>query len=166
VFLQYAEGMQRIKQFGAGLRALGFEPQPDPSACPDFNKAEGKNIFLIYENTCADWLTAAQVSKCKEKLQGLQSFVPPSAHPARVTYSVNAARSTCALTRCLALMVPILMMLQGCFSQSMVVSTVYATLGPEAVKDAAQEGNIYGLLCNRKLHIPHVFDTPQVFLFP
>jgi hypothetical protein len=41
-------------------------------------------------------------------------------------------------------------MLQGCFSQSMVVSTVYATLGADAVKDAVHEGNIYGMLCNRE----------------
>lgn len=53
--------MERIKEFGAGLRVLGMEPQPDPAACPKFEDAKGNNIFIIYENTCADWLTAAQV---------------------------------------------------------------------------------------------------------
>jgi len=70
-------------------------PQPD---IKDFNKATGKNIFIIYENTCADWMTAAQ----------------------------------------------------GCFSQSIVVSTCYATLGIDAVRDAVVEGNVAALLCNRK----------------
>ena len=37
----------------------------------------------------------------------------------------------------------------GCFSQSMVVSTVYATLGVDAVKEAVNEGKATCLLCNR-----------------
>ena len=66
--------MERIKQFGAGLRALGMEPQPDPANCKDFNNATGNNIFLIYENTCADWVTAAQVKKMQKNL--LAPFQP------------------------------------------------------------------------------------------
>lgn len=42
------------------------------------------------------------------------------------------------------------MLLQGCFSQSLVVSTVYATLGADAVKDAVVDGHVYGLMCNRE----------------
>lgn len=63
----------------------------------------GKNIFIIYENTCADWMTAAQ----------------------------------------------------GCFSQSMVVSTCYATLGVDAVKDAVIEGSVFAMMCNRK-SVPNI----------
>ena len=37
----------------------------------------------------------------------------------------------------------------GCFSQSMVVSTVYATLGVDAVKEAVNEGKATVVLCNR-----------------
>jgi len=54
-------------------------------------------MLIIYENTCADWIVAAN----------------------------------------------------GCFSQSMVVSTVYATLGVDAVKEAVNEGKASMVLCNR-----------------
>eukprot|EP00285_Hemiselmis_virescens_P018878 CAMPEP_0173379554 /NCGR_PEP_ID=MMETSP1356-20130122/2452_1 /TAXON_ID=77927 ORGANISM="Hemiselmis virescens, Strain PCC157" /NCGR_SAMPLE_ID=MMETSP1356 /ASSEMBLY_ACC=CAM_ASM_000847 /LENGTH=754 /DNA_ID=CAMNT_0014332911 /DNA_START=52 /DNA_END=2316 /DNA_ORIENTATION=+ len=93
----YGDAVVRMQHFGAGLRALGMTPQPDPATHKNFDEVTGNNIFIIYENTCADWMTAAQ----------------------------------------------------GCFSQSMVVSTCYATLGPQAVVDAVVEGNVMGLLCNR-----------------
>jgi long-chain acyl-CoA synthetase len=96
-WLTYSEGVERMQCFGAGLRALGMTPQPDPTQYKNFDEVTGNNIFIIYENTCADWMTAAQ----------------------------------------------------GCFSQSMVVSTCYATLGVQAVVDAVNEGNAMGILCNR-----------------
>ena len=37
----------------------------------------------------------------------------------------------------------------GAFSQSMSVSTVYATLGLDAVKEAVNEGSSFALFCNR-----------------
>lgn len=39
---------------------------------------------------------------------------------------------------------------QGCFSQSMVVATIYSNLGLQAVVDAVNECNITAILCNRK----------------
>uniref|UniRef100_A0A7S1EAA8 AMP-dependent synthetase/ligase domain-containing protein n=1 Tax=Hemiselmis andersenii TaxID=464988 RepID=A0A7S1EAA8_HEMAN len=97
VWQNYGEAVERMQCFGAGLRALGMTPQPDPAVVKNFDDATGNNIFIIYENTCADWMTAAQ----------------------------------------------------GCFSQSMVVSTCYATLGTQAVVDAVNEGSAMGILCNR-----------------
>uniref|UniRef100_A0A7S1RFZ4 AMP-dependent synthetase/ligase domain-containing protein n=1 Tax=Alexandrium catenella TaxID=2925 RepID=A0A7S1RFZ4_ALECA len=44
-----------VKAFGAGLRALGLEPQPDG----DFDTLEGKFKILMYEDTCADWIVCA-----------------------------------------------------------------------------------------------------------
>lgn len=38
---------------------------------------------------------------------------------------------------------------QGCFSQSIVVATIYSTLGLQAVVDAVNECNITAILCNR-----------------
>ncbi|GMI05592.1 hypothetical protein TrRE_jg1059 [Triparma retinervis] len=39
---------------------------------------------------------------------------------------------------------------QGCFTQSIIVTTIYATLGMEAVIDAVKDCNIRALLCNKK----------------
>lgn len=67
----------------------------------DFEDVADKKVacsLTIYENTCAEWQTAAH----------------------------------------------------GCFSQSMVVTTVYATLGESAVVDAVNELHSNTLLCNRK----------------
>jgi len=39
---------------------------------------------------------------------------------------------------------------QGAFSQSIIVTTIYATLGMEAVSDAVQEGGIKAMVCNKR----------------
>mmetsp|Transcript_101424 Transcript_101424/g.316207 ORF Transcript_101424/g.316207 Transcript_101424/m.316207 type:complete len:751 (+) Transcript_101424:64-2316(+) len=51
----YAELGSLAKAFGAGLRALGMEPQPDGN----FDDLEGKFKILMYEDTCADWTVCA-----------------------------------------------------------------------------------------------------------
>eukprot|EP00439_Symbiodinium_sp_Y106_P063442 s1682_g9.t2 len=51
----YAEMGKLCKEFGAGLRALGLEPQPDG----DFDSMTGKFKILMYEDTCADWQICA-----------------------------------------------------------------------------------------------------------
>eukprot|EP00931_Biecheleriopsis_adriatica_P030553 TRINITY_DN18007_c0_g1_i1.p1 TRINITY_DN18007_c0_g1~~TRINITY_DN18007_c0_g1_i1.p1 ORF type:complete len:746 (+),score=178.46 TRINITY_DN18007_c0_g1_i1:83-2320(+) len=51
VWRSYKEVQQLSQAFGAGLRALGLEPQPQG----DFDKLEGKFKILMYEETCADW---------------------------------------------------------------------------------------------------------------
>eukprot|EP00286_Rhodomonas_abbreviata_P024796 CAMPEP_0181301956 /NCGR_PEP_ID=MMETSP1101-20121128/7706_1 /TAXON_ID=46948 /ORGANISM="Rhodomonas abbreviata, Strain Caron Lab Isolate" /LENGTH=751 /DNA_ID=CAMNT_0023407307 /DNA_START=32 /DNA_END=2287 /DNA_ORIENTATION=+ len=96
-WMTYGQAGDRLKDFGAGLRALGMTPQPDPTTYSNFDDIKGEFCLTIYENTCADWLLTAH----------------------------------------------------ACFSQSLVVSTVYATLGIDAVKDAVNEGNAIALLCNR-----------------
>jgi acyl-CoA synthetase (AMP-forming)/AMP-acid ligase II len=62
MWMTYAEVEVRVKNFGAGLKNLGMEPQPDPSAIKHFDEARGNFTLCIYENTCADWLTACQGS--------------------------------------------------------------------------------------------------------
>uniref|UniRef100_A0A7S4VNU1 AMP-dependent synthetase/ligase domain-containing protein n=1 Tax=Alexandrium monilatum TaxID=311494 RepID=A0A7S4VNU1_9DINO len=47
----YAELGSMAKAFGAGLRALGMEPQPEGN----FDELEGKFKIMMYEDTCADW---------------------------------------------------------------------------------------------------------------
>jgi hypothetical protein len=59
-WLTYSQVEERVKCFGAGLRNLGMEPQPDPSKLSHFDEATGNFALCIYENTCADWLTACQ----------------------------------------------------------------------------------------------------------
>jgi long-chain acyl-CoA synthetase len=48
--------------FGRGLRALGMEPLglAESNACTEkFASMEGAHCLLIFEETCADWMTAA-----------------------------------------------------------------------------------------------------------
>jgi len=51
----YGELGALAKAFGAGLRALGVEPQPEG----DFEALQGKFKILMYEDTCADWAACA-----------------------------------------------------------------------------------------------------------
>mmetsp|Transcript_8852 Transcript_8852/g.21131 ORF Transcript_8852/g.21131 Transcript_8852/m.21131 type:complete len:745 (-) Transcript_8852:140-2374(-) len=51
----YEEVGRLCKEFGAGLRALGLEPQPEG----DFDTMTGKFKILMYEDTCADWQVCA-----------------------------------------------------------------------------------------------------------
>ena len=61
-WMTYGEVEERVKNFGSGLRNLGMEPQPDPSTIKHFDEATGNFTLCIYENTCADWLSACQGS--------------------------------------------------------------------------------------------------------
>ena len=63
-WLTYAEAgdSERIRNFGAGLKNLGMESQPDPSSIAHFDDAIGNFTLCIFENTCADWFTACQGS--------------------------------------------------------------------------------------------------------
>ena len=45
----------RAAAFGAGLVALGCKPQP---AGVDYENLNGPHTILLWEDTCADWLTA------------------------------------------------------------------------------------------------------------
>eukprot|EP00636_Phaeomonas_parva_P006026 CAMPEP_0118854572 /NCGR_PEP_ID=MMETSP1163-20130328/2733_1 /TAXON_ID=124430 /ORGANISM="Phaeomonas parva, Strain CCMP2877" /LENGTH=778 /DNA_ID=CAMNT_0006787319 /DNA_START=215 /DNA_END=2551 /DNA_ORIENTATION=+ len=51
----YAEVQESALAFGAGLRALGMEPI---DASEDFETLTGPHTMLIYEETCAQWITA------------------------------------------------------------------------------------------------------------
>ncbi|CAJ1362176.1 unnamed protein product [Effrenium voratum] len=51
----YEEFGRLCKEFGAGLRAMGFQPQPEG----DFDSLSGKFKILMYEETCADWQVCA-----------------------------------------------------------------------------------------------------------
>jgi len=56
--ITYNELGENIKNFGAGLKALGMESLPPIKNLNDFNKTEGKFIMVLYEDTCAQWTTA------------------------------------------------------------------------------------------------------------
>jgi long-chain acyl-CoA synthetase len=58
----FLEVQQEAQRFGKGLRELGLcEPMPIEMAqkvTGDFAQIEGNHCVLIFEETCADWLTA------------------------------------------------------------------------------------------------------------
>eukprot|EP01013_Petalomonas_cantuscygni_P015594 TRINITY_DN3239_c0_g1_i1.p1 TRINITY_DN3239_c0_g1~~TRINITY_DN3239_c0_g1_i1.p1 ORF type:complete len:805 (-),score=230.94 TRINITY_DN3239_c0_g1_i1:792-3206(-) len=54
-WLTYKEVQQRAKAFGCGLRKLGLQPQPADS---EFEKLSAGHSLLLWEDTCADWMTA------------------------------------------------------------------------------------------------------------
>ncbi|KAF4750975.1 Long-chain-fatty-acid--CoA ligase 3 [Perkinsus olseni] len=92
----YRQVNRRVLAIGAGLRSLGNCPQPDHVT--DVDSLIGPISLVIFEDTCAEWITAAL----------------------------------------------------GAWSQSMIVTTIYGTLGPDAVAQAFVEGQGTTLLCNRK----------------
>ena len=61
-WVTYADVQQRAYKFGKGLRELGLvEPMPLELAqkvTNDFAQITGPHTVLIFEETCADWLTA------------------------------------------------------------------------------------------------------------
>lgn len=55
-WLTYNDVFERVISLGAALRALGLAPLP---AGADLQRANGPHTILIFEDTCADWLTCA-----------------------------------------------------------------------------------------------------------
>ena len=58
----YGEISERVQAFGAGLVALGMKPMPldmAKSVVGDFAAIKGPHCLLVFEETCADWMTAA-----------------------------------------------------------------------------------------------------------
>jgi long-chain acyl-CoA synthetase len=51
----YGECGERIKAFGAGLRQFGMKPIPPGT---DLERSSAPHTMLIFEETCADWLTS------------------------------------------------------------------------------------------------------------
>lgn len=90
----YAEVGTEALKFGAALRSVGLTAAPKNTT---LEKLKTPCAFAIFENTCAEWMIAAQ----------------------------------------------------GCFSQAMIVTTIYATLGMDAVIDAVNDGVISAILCNK-----------------
>ncbi|KAF4708184.1 Long-chain-fatty-acid--CoA ligase 3, partial [Perkinsus olseni] len=84
----YRQVNRRVLAIGAGLRSLGNCPQPDHVT--DVDALTGPISLVIFEDTCAEWITAAL----------------------------------------------------GAWSQSMIVTTIYGTLGPDAVAQAFVAGVI------------------------
>lgn len=82
-------------KFGAALRGAGLVAAPEKAS---LNPITTPCSLAIFENTCAEWMTAAL----------------------------------------------------GAFSQSIVVTTIYATLGMDAVVDAIQDGVITAIVCNKR----------------
>jgi len=55
----YAEVEERSKNFGRGLKALGMESLgPDQDDPEKYQQATGAHTMLLYEETCAQWMTA------------------------------------------------------------------------------------------------------------
>lgn len=95
------------------------------------------------------WKTYSQVGNAANSfgaaLRGVAGLTaaPTVASIERLTTSCSLAifENTCAEWMIAAL---------GAFSQSMIVSTIYATLGMDAVIDAVNDGIVRALLCNKR----------------
>eukprot|EP00558_Chaetoceros_sp_UNC1202_P012874 CAMPEP_0197232316 /NCGR_PEP_ID=MMETSP1429-20130617/234_1 /TAXON_ID=49237 /ORGANISM="Chaetoceros sp., Strain UNC1202" /LENGTH=720 /DNA_ID=CAMNT_0042690295 /DNA_START=76 /DNA_END=2238 /DNA_ORIENTATION=- len=97
-------------KFGAALRSAGVVSAPDNAT---LDAITTPCSLAIFENTCAEWLTAAL----------------------------------------------------GAFSQSVIVTTIYATLGVSAVTDAIQDGVISAIVCNKRSVsklVENIKDTPSI----
>jgi len=90
----YGEVGFEAHKFGAALREAGVLPAPEETTLQKFTSPCSVAIF---ENTCAEWMIAAQ----------------------------------------------------GAFTQSIIVTTIYATLGIEAVIGAINDGEISAIVCNK-----------------
>jgi len=95
-WLTYKEVQARAEAFGRGLIGLGMTPCPSSSKSA-FEESDAKDTLLLWEDTCADWMTC----------------------------------------------------LSGCFSQSLVVATSYATLGVDGVAEAVNQCECAVVVCNR-----------------
>lgn len=91
----YEEVGQVVAKFGAALRSSGLVAAPEKTTLKKFSTPCSVAIF---EDTCAEWMIAAQ----------------------------------------------------GAFTQSIIVTTIYATLGSESVIDAVNDGVITAIVCNIK----------------
>lgn len=91
----YEQVGKEVQKFGAALRKVGLVPAPENAS---LDKMETPCSLAIFENTCSEWMIAAQ----------------------------------------------------GAFSQSVVVTTIYATLGIDAVGEAIKNGVISAIVCNKK----------------
>mmetsp|Transcript_22681 Transcript_22681/g.37524 ORF Transcript_22681/g.37524 Transcript_22681/m.37524 type:complete len:730 (-) Transcript_22681:56-2245(-) len=59
VDITYEELGMKLNNFGAGLRELGLEPQPELGNT-NFDDAKGNFCMVIFEDTCAEWTIACQ----------------------------------------------------------------------------------------------------------
>jgi len=91
----YAQVEKEAQQFGAALRGVGLVPAPEKA---DLEPITTPCSLAIFENTCQEWMIAAQ----------------------------------------------------GSFTQSIVVTTIYATLGMDAVVEAVNGGGITAMVCNKR----------------
>ena len=98
----YEQLGERAHKFGASLKSHGMVASP-PTTSLDKNTTPCR--MAIFENTCAEWMTAAL----------------------------------------------------GAFTQSIVVTTVYATLGIDAVAEAVGDNAIPLIVCN-KIHVKTLLD--------
>jgi long-chain acyl-CoA synthetase len=129
-----------------GLAARAFARYGD-------NKCMGTRQFLrdktarVKEFGDVKWRTYSQVQRESLKFGAALRAAGLVASPEKATLdqittpcSVAIFENTCAEWMIAA---------QGCFSQSIVVTTVYATLGMEAVAEAVAQVNITLIVCNR-----------------
>lgn len=58
-WITYSQAGERVKAFGAGLKALGMISQGAGQENPElYQKADGAHTMLIFEETCPEWMTA------------------------------------------------------------------------------------------------------------
>ena len=69
--------------------------------------------------------------------------------PAAKTTSLKQLSTPCALAIFENTCAEWMIAAQGCYTQSVIVTTIYATLGMDAVVDAVNEGIISAILCNK-----------------
>lgn len=57
-WITYEEFGKRVHAFGSGLVKLGLRPQPTDMNADSLQRSTAPHTILIYEDTCADWMTA------------------------------------------------------------------------------------------------------------
>lgn len=156
-WVSYGKFGERLKAFGAGLKHLGMISQPPFTNFEDVADKKVACSLTIYENTCAEWQTAAHGCFSQSMVTPPRTFVlaHPSCQsacpPAHRDLPLMAPSARCA--RCAdALRCSRARRQRGCKGRGtaggrealtggepwQVVTTVYATLGESAVVDAGR----------------------------
>ena len=123
-------------RFGASLRSAGLVSSPEKAT---LDQLSNPCTLAIFENTCPEWAIG----------EYYQSNFRISLHCQRISPN-NSCSPIGAL---------------GAFSQSISITTVYATLGIDAVIDSINDGRIRAILCNKRnvaLIVSKIKDMPTL----
>ena len=109
------------------------------------------------------WKSYEQVGKEVQKFGAALKKVGLVAAPQKATLEMN--KTPCSLAIFENTSAEWMVAAQGAFSQSIVVTTIYATLGMDAVVEAVKDGVISAIVCNKtsvKAIVGRLGDMPTL----